>query len=56
MTEKAAVSLATALGCEVERTMPQSRMAGVRLMLADGRVAMIDTHGGETFKSAADME
>jgi hypothetical protein len=56
MTEQAAKSLATVLGGEVDLTMPQSRMPGVRLGLADGRVAMIDTHGGETFRSPADME
>lgn len=55
MTEKAAESLATALGGEVKRTTPQFRMDGVRLRLADGRVAMIDTYGGETFKSARVM-
>ena len=56
MTAKMANALAGALGGEIEYTMPQSRMAGVRLTLADGRVAMIDVHGGETFKSAVDMD
>jgi hypothetical protein len=55
MTERKARELASALGGEVERIMPQSRMPGVRLKLADGRVSMIDEHGGETFKSDADM-
>src|SRR5262245_22611188 len=52
-TEKAEV-LATILGGEVERLMPESRSPGVRLTLPDGQVALIDEHGGETFRSAAD--
>ena len=56
MTDQAAIALAMALGGEVDLTMPQSRMPGVRLELADGRVAMIDTHGGETFRSPEDMD
>jgi hypothetical protein len=55
MTETKAKALAEVLGGEVEWTMPQSRMAGVRLALPDGRLAMIDEHGGETFNSPADM-
>jgi hypothetical protein len=56
MTERKARELASALGGEVERIMPQSRMPGVRLKLADGRVSMLDEHGGETFKSDADID
>src|SRR5262245_14232289 len=45
MTENKARLLAVVLGGEVELTMPQSRMAGIRLSLPDGKVAMIDEHG-----------
>jgi hypothetical protein len=56
MTEMKAKLLAEVLGGELELTMPQSRMAGIRLSLPDGKVAMIDEHAGETFRSAADMD
>jgi hypothetical protein len=55
MTEKKAKVLASALCGQVERIMPQSRMPGVRLVLPDGRLAMIDDHGGETLWSEDDL-
>jgi hypothetical protein len=56
MTSSKAMVLASVLGGEVEATMPQSRMPGVRLSLPDGRVCMIDERGGATYRSDADLE
>jgi hypothetical protein len=52
MTNEKAISLASCLGGEVVKVMPQSRSPGVRLALASGRVALLDELGGATFKSA----
>jgi hypothetical protein len=52
MTDEKARSLASVLGGEVVSAMPQSRSPGVRLTLADGRVALLDELGGATYRSA----
>lgn len=56
MTSEKAESLAAVLGGEVVKAMPQSRSPGVRLTLADGRLALLDELGGATYKSAADLD
>src|SRR4051812_48737364 len=56
MLEAKAETLATAIGGQVVTTMPQSRLPGVSVTLPDGRVAMIDENGGETFTNAAGMD
>jgi hypothetical protein len=56
MTDEKARTLATVLGGEVVRAMPQSRSPGVRLELSDGRVALLDELGGATYRSAAAVD
>jgi hypothetical protein len=56
MTNAKASSLASILGGEVFGTMPQSRSPGVRLALADGRVALLDELGGATYRTAAAVD
>src|SRR5262245_5893989 len=56
MTNEKATSLASVLGGEVVAAMPQSRSPGVRLALADGRVALLDELGGATYRSAAAVD
>ena len=53
MTSEKAVSLAAVLGGDVVKAMPQSRSPGVRVTLADGRIALLDELGGATYKNAA---
>jgi hypothetical protein len=55
MTNEKAKMLASVLGGEVVAAMPQSRSPGVRLTLADGRVALLDELGGATYRGAASV-
>jgi hypothetical protein len=56
MTDEKAKSLASILGGDVVSAMPPSRSPGVRLALADGRVALLDELAGATYKSAAAVD
>jgi hypothetical protein len=56
MTNEKARLLTSVLGGEVVAAMPQSRSPGVRLALADGRVALLDELGGATYRSAAAVD
>lgn len=56
MTGEKARSLASVLGGDVVAAMPQSRSPGVRLALADGRVALLDELGGATYRNAAAVD
>jgi hypothetical protein len=56
MTVEKARSMASVLGGEVVGALPQSRAPGVRLALADGRVAMLDELGGATYRSDASVD
>jgi hypothetical protein len=56
MKESKASILADALAGDFIRSLPWSSETGVRVKLADGRVAIIDENGGETFYSLAGMD
>ncbi len=49
MTEQKAKALAAAIGGDVVRTRPQSRMWGVSLVRADGRYALLEEHAGAVY-------
>jgi hypothetical protein len=56
MTGEKAKSLSLVLGGEAIAAMPQSRTPGVRVALADGRVALLDELGGATYRNAAAVD
>ena len=56
MKESKAAILAEALGGDLVPALPRSCQPGVLVRLGDGRVAVIDELGGETFSSLSGMD